>query len=345
MMCLSRILKVIPIMLLSVGLIGLSSIPLAAQVVTIPQSATITSATFSILSYGLPSNQTVWVHQVNKDWSELGVTWNNFMVGNPGDPPSFNPVPFASFSTALNGFHAVDVTAQVQAWVGGASPNYGFLLEQGFTAATLYTSSEFSIVASRPKLDIFYTTVDGAFHVTIQRPATLQDGVADAYLWPFRPDDNFGAVTPLYTGNVNGTEKQALVRFYFDVVPDQPSPGTGTPGYWMNHPEAWPVEWLVIGGVTYTKDEAIAIMRMPTGTDMTYLLFQHLVAAILNVEIGNAASCISTAISEAQDWMTAHPLGSGVMAGKKTAWSNGGEALKDLLDDYNNGLLCAPARY
>ena len=28
------------------------------------------------------------------------------------------------------------------------------------------------------------------------------------------------------------------------------SPGTGTPGYWMNHPDAWPVEGIVIGGVT-----------------------------------------------------------------------------------------------
>src|SRR5215471_8029183 len=32
-----------------------------------------------------------------------------------------------------------------------------------------------------------------------------------------------------------------------------PGPGTGTPGYWMNHPEAWPTNQIVVGGIIYTK--------------------------------------------------------------------------------------------
>jgi hypothetical protein len=110
----------------------------------------------------------------------------------------------------------------------------------------------------------------------------------------------------------------------------------------MNHPEAWPIETIVIGGVPYAKDEAIAIMMMPTSTDMTYLMFQHLVAAILNVEIGNAAGCISGTITQAQDWMTVNPLGSRVGA-RSAAW-RAGDPLKNLLDSYNNGLMCAPHR-
>ena len=39
-----------------------------------------------------------------------------------------------------------------------------------------------------------------------------------------------------------------------------PPPGTGTPGYWKNHPDAWPVAVITIGGETYTKGDAIAIM-------------------------------------------------------------------------------------
>jgi len=31
------------------------------------------------------------------------------------------------------------------------------------------------------------------------------------------------------------------------------APGTGTPGYWKNHPEAWPVEEITIGGVTIQR--------------------------------------------------------------------------------------------
>src|SRR5262249_27465523 len=36
------------------------------------------------------------------------------------------------------------------------------------------------------------------------------------------------------------------------------NPGTGTPGYWKNHPDAWPVSSITVGGVTYTKDQAIS---------------------------------------------------------------------------------------
>lgn len=323
-------------------LTGAATLPLTAQVVTIPQSATITSATLTIVNFGIASNQTVFLHRVIKDWSELGVTYNNFMPG-PADPPSYDPAPLASFSTAVNGPKVIDVTALVQAWVNASVPNYGILLEQGLTPYTYFVSSEFlSSVALRPKLDISYTTSAGSFSVTIQRPAAAQGGVADASIWPFRPDDNFGGTHPIQIGNFGGYEKLGLVRFYFDVVPDKPSPGTGTPGYWMNHPEAWPVEWIVIGGVTYTKDEAIAVMKMPTSTDMTYVMFQHLVAAELNVLIGNASGCVASTITQAQAWMTTYPLGSRVGA-RSSAWTVG-DPLKNVLDNYNNGLLCAPHR-
>jgi len=340
----NRVFKGFLFLLLGSLLTGAAVLPLSAQVVTIPESATITSAVFSIVTYGIPSNQIVSLHRITKDWSELGVTYNSFMPG-PGDPPSYDPSPFASFSTAVNGPHAIDVTALVQAWVNGTLPNYGILLEQGLTTATLYPSSEFGIITSRPKLEITYLTSDAVpvqVTVTIQRPAVAQDGVADARIWPFRPDDNYGNITPLYTGNINGYEKYSLVRFFFDVIPDHPSPGTGTPGYWMNHPEAWPVDSIVIGGVAYTKDQAIALMFAPTQRDVTYIMFQALVAAELNVMIGNASSCIASTISAAQDWMTLYPVGSGV-TGRSAAWKIG-EPLYIMLDNYNNGLLCAPHR-
>ena len=31
-------------------------------------------------------------------------------------------------------------------------------------------------------------------------------------------------------------------------------------GYWKNHPEEWPVEWIEIGDENYTKEEAIDIL-------------------------------------------------------------------------------------
>ena len=118
-------------------------------------------------------------------------------------------------------------------------------------------------------------------------------------------------------------------------------PGTGTPGYWKNHPNAWPVETIEIGGITYTKGAAIWAMGK-TSKDMTFVMFAHLVCAKLNVGIGNDASCIADWIRDGDAWMAENPLGSRV-SGSSPAWAVG-EPIKDMLDAYNNGTLCAPHR-
>jgi hypothetical protein len=60
------------------------------------------------------------------------------------------------------------------------------------------------------------------------------------------------------------------------------------------------------------------------------------------VGIGNESSCIGDRILAADTWMAAHPVGSGVWA-NSVAWQQ--IALTyEMLDRYNNGLLCAPHR-
>jgi len=120
------------------------------------------------------------------------------------------------------------------------------------------------------------------------------------------------------------------------------SPGTGTPGYWKNHPEAWPVSSITVGGVTYTKAQAIAWLGK-VGKDKTTTMFSSLVPAMLNRLIGNDTSCVNATIAAANAWMATYgPVGSGV-AGGSAAWA-AGEPLHQTLDAYNNGLLCAPHR-
>lgn len=111
-----------------------------------------------------------------------------------------------------------------------------------------------------------------------------------------------------------------------------------TPGYWRNHPEAWPVDDITIGGISYTMEEAIALIFHPTKGDKTYNMFEHLVAAKLNVLMGCDSSCIAEVIEDADDWMAIHPVGSDV-DGDSDAWDEG-EPLLMMLDDYNNGFLC-----
>jgi hypothetical protein len=119
------------------------------------------------------------------------------------------------------------------------------------------------------------------------------------------------------------------------------NPGTGTPGYWMNHPEAWPAG-VTVGGLYYTRDQAIAWIAT-SGKDRTTTMFASLVSAKLNVQIGNDPSCVQSTIAEADAWMMTHgPVGSGVHAAS-VAWKVG-EPLHRLMDNYNNGMLCAPHR-
>ena len=125
-------------------------------------------------------------------------------------------------------------------------------------------------------------------------------------------------------------------------TPSKQQPGTGTPGYWKNHPEAWPVSSITVGGVTYTKAQAIAWLGK-VGKDKTTTMFSSLVPAMLNVLIGNDGSCVNSTIVAANTWMATYgPVGSNVAA-SSYAWTIG-EPLHIQMDSYNNGLLCAPHR-
>lgn len=124
-------------------------------------------------------------------------------------------------------------------------------------------------------------------------------------------------------------------------TPSAQSLGTGTPGYWKNHPEAWPAT-ITIGGVTYERDMAIYWLRR-VGKDKTTTMFSSLVSAKLNVLMGNESSCVDGTIALADAWMEAcGPVGSNVPA-SSPEWAEG-QPLHTTLDDYNNGRLCAPHR-
>jgi hypothetical protein len=118
--------------------------------------------------------------------------------------------------------------------------------------------------------------------------------------------------------------------------------GVGTPGYWKNHPEAWPLTELTIGGKVYTQQAALDLLTQAEKGDKSLTLFRALVAALLNKAAGNNTTCIDSTIVGAQTWMQANPTGSRVKA-SSDAWKVA-EPMYELLDAYNNGLLCAPSR-
>jgi hypothetical protein len=117
--------------------------------------------------------------------------------------------------------------------------------------------------------------------------------------------------------------------------------GTGTPGYWKTHPEAWPVEVINVGAVQYSKAQALTFLDTP-GKDKSLTMFSSLLSAKLNVLSGTDSSCVASTIEAADSWMTTYPAGSNVKAAS-LAWKLG-EPLHRLMDNYNNGMLCAPHR-
>lgn len=116
--------------------------------------------------------------------------------------------------------------------------------------------------------------------------------------------------------------------------------GVRSPGYWKNHPEAWPVCSLTIGADTYTKEQALEYLLTPGKGDKSYTLFSAVVAALLNKYSGAPTTVIDCTLAKAEAWVNAYPPGSGVAASSE-AWKCG-EPLYCKLDAYNNGLLGVP---
>jgi hypothetical protein len=189
----------------------------------------------------------------------------------------------------------------------------------------------------------YFPLPPGTYEISVQIPNDTQPSPSnvgdDRYDSDGVSDEHGNSVTKVTldsTNNVSSTTDFGFTTSGFT------NPGTGTPGYWKNHPEAWPVQQVTIGGVTYTKAQAIALLEKP-GKDKTLTMFSSLVPAILNTMIGNDSSCVASTITQAQDWMTKYgPVGSNVAA-SSYAWKVG-EPLHRLMDNYNNGMLCAPHR-
>jgi hypothetical protein len=177
----------------------------------------------------------------------------------------------------------------------------------------------------------FPNLLPGTYKVSIVT-STLMAGAIQTY------DLDGTGTANTATASVAAGQSRSDVDFGYRVTP----PGTGTIGYWKTHAQAWPVSSITIGGVVYTRDQAITILSTPSRGDKSIDLFDQLVAAKLNLITGNNPSCIYSTVSSADAWMAAHPPGSGV-SGSSAAWTTA-SPWHTQLDNYNNGLLCAAHR-
>ena len=99
---------------------------------------------------------------------------------------------------------------------------------------------------------------------------------------------------------------------------------------------------MVIGGVPYTRDEAIAVFGTGSNNRQSPFLFAEVVAAGLNQSAGADATCVAPILASADAWLAANPPDSAV---KKSSdeWRGSAESWFEELAAYNTGLRCAPS--
>ncbi|WP_437957916.1 DNRLRE domain-containing protein [Sorangium sp. So ce119] len=135
----------------------------------VPAGANVASATLRLeqIFRDTTSSSTINIHRILSPWTESTVTWQS--LGNGSD---FDPAIAASFQSLPGvGIRSADLTSLTAAWLAGAVPNHGVLLEEAPVLATSFPSSEEPQVGRRPSLEVCYTTATTC-------TGTLDDGDA-----------------------------------------------------------------------------------------------------------------------------------------------------------------------
>ncbi len=122
-----------------------------------------------------------------------------------------------------------------------------------------------------------------------------------------------------------------------------PMPCPSPHGYWKNHPGAWPVTALTLGGITYTQAQLLAILNRPVRNDASLILADQLIAALLNIANGSDPTPISVTVAHAQNLLTGCTIPCSVKS--STALGRQMTADASVLERYNKALLtpgCGP---
>ena len=112
------------------------------------------------------------------------------------------------------------------------------------------------------------------------------------------------------------------------TIPDLPA---HTIGYWKNHPEVWSFVSLNICGSSMDQEELIGVLSTQVRGDKTISMAHQLIASSLNAIAGSSCPTVDQLIVDSEAWLCSR---GGIGAGLKR-W-DGGEPLKNALDDFNN---------
>lgn len=106
--------------------------------------------------------------------------------------------------------------------------------------------------------------------------------------------------------------------------------------FWVDNPQAWPVQELELGGDIYLAEAVLAIFKIPPDeSELAHKILQQLLTYKLNVAYGSDATVIEPSVVSALAWIETYPPGA---APGEEALQIGADLL-DILLQYNLGLL------
>lgn len=172
-------------------------------------------------------------------------------------------------------------------------------------------------------------------------PSSLSPG--ESFVWSFNATVSHCVVNKATATGVDALGKKVTAhdKTFVEV---EPKFYPRSMGYWKNHPEAWPVNEIKIGNVTYSKQQALEILTQANARDATRMLAAQLIAAKLN-RLSEASPFfnyfhktidIDDVIENADSFFATHPLGSDPQGDARQQALQ----LKDILDAYNNNGEC-----
>lgn len=104
--------------------------------------------------------------------------------------------------------------------------------------------------------------------------------------------------------------------------------------YWRSHPKAFSIENITIGERSYTKPEAIAMLKIKAQDEATALL-QQFFTALFNTLNGADSSAVAETMVAAKEWLSLHSSGDELTDGDRQQAG----LLIEALADYNHGVI------
>ncbi len=283
--------------------------------------------------------------------------------GVPGDAdgdgnPDTSSNPTIADGLGVSGLETIYMGMICNYTVGGpCEPNLNITYFDNVLSATTTSGNDvtqyltFQILNAIPdpdsKLDTYRLTINNLSTVRtavlgyVPTVVTFGSFTFSAHFDDAQPDDLAPDADP---------SSGALVCQTVELAPPvTTAPGTGTIGYWKNHPSEWSAGCglTLPGSTTNPAVFAMNALEAPVKGDKTVILAKQVIGAKLNICAGNATTCtidnvsydINQTIDSAMAWLTTY----GPVFIKQKNWY-GGDIYQEILDDYNNGKLCAPHR-